>query len=34
MGLVDLSNAQNLCVHKTVEVVIVGKYKDFMLEAL
>ena len=30
LGPVDLSEAQTLCVHKSLEVVMVGKNKNFM----
>ena len=30
----DLSGTQTLCLHELTEVIIVGKYKDFMLKAL
>ena len=33
LGPADLSGAQTLCVHKPAEVVLVGKYKNFMSRA-
>ena len=30
----DLSGAQTLCIHELAEVIVVGEYKDFILEAL
>ena len=29
----DLSRTQNLCIHKLLEVIIVGKHENFMLKA-
>ena len=34
LGLVDLSGAQTLRVHEPAEVVVVGKYENFMSRAL
>lgn len=31
LGPTELSKAQNFCVHKPLEVVVVGKYENFML---
>ena len=33
LDLVDLFQAQTLCIHKSVEVVLVNKHKNFMLKA-
>ena len=34
LGPTDLSGAQTLCVHKSSEVVMVGKHEDFISRAL
>ena len=34
LGTANMSGAQTLRVHESREVVVVGKYKDFMLRAL
>ena len=33
LGLADLFEAQTLCIHESAEVIMVNKYKDFMLRA-
>ena len=34
LSLADLSGAQTLCCHKLSEVIMVGKYEDFMSRVL
>ena len=34
LGPAELPRAQTLCIHESLEVVMVGKHKDFMSRAL